>query len=337
MSAQSTEKLAKFACASYQNGSDVATWARANAEEGSAPWISPLFVSAEEDCLCFIVRCSSQFELAPEILSKLSFIVSIPIQMKLEPNVLEMIDAFSEDSAQPASVMNTFSPGSPLLAQGAEQELDIDLTISYYSNATTIYTSSASDGDGDGDSFVDDHASRSAASVSHLRAYSTASLSSFYWEESSTSGEDFNNSVSTNVERWKQFNDALDVQSVSTTTPQENSDPCGFDKLESFGVDGDVIVPLNSFLSPCNARKAGACLAFLVSEFAADPLVAHLSLTPRPTLLNYRARSIQQVTHTCMLCLRMVMLSRCHAVHIPRIVCAFIHHYLHTTLNCAQS
>jgi hypothetical protein len=287
--AQSTKKLvAKFACASYQNGSDVATWARTNEKENRALWISPLFVSADKDCLCFILRCSSQYELAPEIISKLSFIVSIPSQLKFEPSILEIINTLHQDLAQSASIID-----------------DIDLTISYYSSATTIYALSASDSYINGnDNFSvdpDDHDSCSSACLSHLRAYSTASLSSFYWEESFINRKTIDNSVSTNVNRWKKFKNLLkQVQSDSTTTQKRNSDPCHFDKLESFSIDGDVIVPLNSFLSSCNAREAGACLAFLVSEFAADPLVAHLSLTRRPTLLNYRARSIQQVAYTCM-------------------------------------
>ena len=288
MTAQSTEELAKFACASYQNGTDVASWARANAQEGHPTWISPLFVSAEEDVLCFVVRINGQLDVAPEILSKLSFLVSLPAQMKLEPNVLEMIDALSQDPAQSSLIMNSFFLSGPAATSEAGQELDIDLTVSYYSNATTIYAAS----DGDDDSSVDNNDHRSAASISNLRAYSTTSMSSFYWTESSAAGEDFNNSVSTHVDRWDEFNDALDAQSTSSTG---DSDPCHFDSLGVFSVEGDVIVPLNSFLSSSDAQEAGACLAFLVSEYAADPLVSHLSLTSRPTLLNFRARSIQQV------------------------------------------
>jgi hypothetical protein len=294
ISAKSTEVLAKFACASYQNGTDVATWARAH--EHDSAWMSPLFVSIEEDLLCFIVRSTGQSVLAPEILSKLSFLVSIPAQMKLEPNILEMIDTLSQDPAHDSSLLNTFF-SSPKLSTNEveEEELEIDLTISYYSDATTIYATPASNSP---NSTVDNNDGRSATSVGNLLSYSTGSLSSFYWTESSASGESFNNSVSKNVDRWDDFSDALNVQSTSTTG---DDDPCHFGNLGVFSVEGDIVVPLNSFMTSCNSKDVGACLAFLVSEYAADPLVSHMSLTSRPVLLNYRARSIQQVStiHAC--------------------------------------
>ena len=279
--------VAKFACASYRDGTALATWARSHAQEHDNTWISPLFVSMEDDLLCFIIRSTGLSELAPDILSKLSFVVSIPAQLKLEPNILEVIDALAQDPANTSSIMDIFfSPGEE------DQALELDLTISYYSNATTIYAASASDSP---DSSVDDNDALSAASVHNLLSYTTSSLHSFYWTESSASGTAFNNSVSMHVDRWENFNDALDTQSTSTTGG-DNDDPCHFAGLEVFSVEGDVVVPLGSFLSACDSQQVAACFAFLVSEYAADPLVSHLSLTPRPVLLNYRARSIQQVS-----------------------------------------
>jgi hypothetical protein len=294
-SSQQNEQFAQFACAAYEDGSEACAWARSNAGGDADLWISPVFVSAEEDLLCFIVRSTAKLELPGEIFSNVSFLVPLPAQLKLEPNILELIDALSilQDpaSSSSATLSSLFSSPTPIGDEDAPPDPEIDLIISYYSNATTIHAAAAADSP---DYAVESNDDRSAGSLSNLLAYSTTSLRSFYWSESSAAGQSFNNSVSENVDLWDDFLEILDTQSVSTTE-DGSSDACGFKELGVFSVDGDIVVPLTSLLSSCDARQAGACLAFLVSEYASDPLVSHLSLASRPVLLNYRARSIQQV------------------------------------------
>jgi len=271
--------VAKFACASYLNGSDISAWARSNTQM----WMSPMYVSIEDDLLCFIVRAN---QLAPEIRVKLSFMVTLPDQLKLEPNVLELIDYLSEDPNQSymAAIDSLFSSAD----EDNDKYRDVDLVISYYSNSTTIFAKSGADG---ATITVEDHSQRSESSSRHLLSYATSSLSNFYWTESSSEGQDFNNSVSMNIDLWNKFADILGSQSSSSSW---QDDPCGFRDLNSFDMEGDTIVPLDSLLTSCNREQVGACFAFLVSEFASDPLVAHISLATRPVWLNYRARSIQQ-------------------------------------------
>jgi hypothetical protein len=283
-----SEAIAKFACASYQNGTDLCAWARnATFSNASEVWMSPVFVSDEDDLLCLIVRSTTE-QLAPEILSRLSFIVTLPSQMKLEPNVLNLIENLSDDPTQSAAeLFSLFSSTS--LNNMSEKYDDMDLTISYYSNATTIYASSALTSP---NIEVENNRQRSAESTKNLRSYFTSSLNTFYWAESASAGQDFNNSVSRNVDRWDEFAEVLDTQ---TSSSSEDNDLCRFGKLGAFDVEGDTIVPLASLLSVWAPQDAGACFAFLVSEFAADPMVAHIALTSRPVLLNFRARSIQQV------------------------------------------
>lgn len=249
--------------------------------------MSPLFVSIEEDLLCFIIRCGRTCDMNAEIRSKLSFIVSIPAQMKLEPNVVEMIDVLTDD---PTETISTFFAQKSLEREEEYPEMEdesiaIDLSISYFSNSTTIYPPADVPS-------VDDNDSRSAVSISNLQSYKTSSLSNFYWTESGTSKEGFNLKVSRHVDLWGQFQDDLGAQSTHGT---ERSDPCGFDNMDVFSVDGDIIVPLNSLISSCDVSQAAACLAFIVSEYATDPMVSQISLATRPVVLNYRARSIQQV------------------------------------------
>lgn len=296
MTAQSTEEEhAKFACASYHDGAKVSAQARSCAQSGDKLWISPVYVSQAEDLLCFIIRSTDQQKLPPDILSKLTFIVAVPAQLKLEPNILELIDSLSHDPAAPATAAMDalFAPPSQLQqeAQEAEDARSLDLTVSYYSNATTVHAASAADSPRHAG---EDNSHRAAASVSRLQAYSTASLQSFYWEESAAAGQDFNNSVSDNIDRWSEFHAVLDSQSSSSSG--DGDDTCRFEnRLVAVGVEGDVVVPLRKLLSLWQPQHRAACLAFVVSEFAADPLAAHLTLSTRPVPLNYRARSIQQV------------------------------------------
>lgn len=294
-----SEEFAKFACASYQDGADVCAWARSRStaiDRGyNATWISPIFVSDEDDLLCMIIRTTGrEQELAPEILAKLSFIVTLPAQLKLESNILELIALLSSNTTQDLTAAM-----SSLFATTVDNEEDddnyynnaIDLTVSYYSNATTIYSISAEDSPVEKG---DDNSLRANSSIYRLSSYSMSSLDSFYWKESAAAGQDFNNSVSNNIGLWEDFADILDIQS-SFANGDEVEDPCHFDNLGVLDMSDDIVVPLATLITTWDPAHAGACFAFLISEFAADPLVAHIVLTSRPKLLNFRARSIQQV------------------------------------------
>ena len=275
------DELVKFACASYDDGRDVASWARSNAQDFGMIWMSPIYVSNEEDLLCFIIRLKGSMILPHEIESEMSFLLPLPAQVKLEPDVLELIDALSQDPLNAQSVLKSF------FSVDEDGDTEIDLTISYFTNSTTIYATEYQDDD----CCEDENEKRSQVSVSNLRSYSLSSLRNYYWTESSSS-EKKNNSVSHNVDLWGEFSDVLDVQSSST---EGDDDPCHFDHLKIVNGDGDIALALNTFVSSSDFHEVGACLAFLVSEYASDNMVSHISLTSRPSLLNFRARSIQQV------------------------------------------
>jgi len=141
---------------------------------------------------------------------------------------------------------------------------------------------------------VEDNILRAEVCVRNLLSYSTSSLSSFYWAESSAAGQEFNNSVSKNIVLWNEFAEILETE-TSPSISDVSEDPCLFGRLDVFDVEGDIVVPLQAIFEARDARQSGACLAFLVSEFAVDLQVSQVVLTSRPQLFNFRARSIQQV------------------------------------------
>eukprot|EP01041_Mallomonas_annulata_P002618 gene2618-5114_t len=230
------------------------------------------FIDYPEDLMCYLTSNAAFFKSHHEhSKSPIEFMIPFPNPLKIQESIYDLFDSSFEGSENPSNI----SPLGPFPPRAREYHLTVSIIPQFVERGLyDIFPLGIFE-----------------EWMNKLPEYNLGHFKDFYWSSNENKEDEDTHELTIEEERkrlWTSFpfvlNEALKM----------SSDPCQFKRMKIIPDDSEFSVSIEHFWQYGDRSLSMACMAHMLSYFANQPTVSFLTLTERPSILNYRARSIPE-------------------------------------------